>query len=64
MKHWLMSPHVQVDTDVLMQMRTFALSVTNPRLVADQAKSVVELIDDQVGSLCSVALPSRTEYSF
>jgi hypothetical protein len=55
MKHWVMSPHVRVDSDVLMQMRVFALSVRSPRMAADQAKSVVELIDDQVGSLCPAA---------
>jgi hypothetical protein len=51
MKHWLASPHVQVEMGVLTQMKAFALSINTSTYMAGLAESVAETIDVRVRSL-------------
>jgi hypothetical protein len=48
MKHWLASPHVQVEMSVLTQMKAFALSINTSTYMAGLAESVAETIDVRV----------------
>ena len=48
MEHWLASPHVKADVNVLSQMREFASSVKSSKIMSELATRVAKTIDARV----------------
>jgi len=50
MKHWLASPHVKADIDILSQMKQFVLSVRSSKIMSELAHYVAQTIDARMSS--------------